>query len=177
MSILRLAFVVAVVGSGCSKAATGSESGACYGNNTCNAGLVCLSNVCVNPGSDAAVAPVSMDGGSADLSNGQSMDMAVRDAAAYNDVGLPCPGAEIWHPGTEARKVGTSVPFIGHAQNATCMPIVGPDLVWIDNLEGQIGTGETFTYTFTIVGTHTVTLTAMDGANNYYAYVTFPIIP
>jgi hypothetical protein len=29
--------------------ATGSERGACFPNNTCNAGLVCLSQVCVNP--------------------------------------------------------------------------------------------------------------------------------
>src|SRR5436305_1730907 len=57
MLMARLAWMVIAVGlGGCSKAATGSESGACYGNGTCNPGLTCLSNVCVNAGSDAAVA-------------------------------------------------------------------------------------------------------------------------
>ena len=29
--------------------ATGTEGGHCYGNETCNAGLACFSNLCVNP--------------------------------------------------------------------------------------------------------------------------------
>jgi hypothetical protein len=172
MRFLRLAFLVAVVGAGCSKAATGSENGPCYGNNTCNAGLACLSNVCVNPGVSPDLS-TSMDAAGADLT--PSIDLAMRDAARYNDAGQACPGAEIYHPGSESRMVGTSVPFVGHAQDAMCMPITGTNLVWTDNLEGQIGTGETFSYTFTMVGTHTVTLAAKDGANTYYASITFPI--
>jgi hypothetical protein len=40
---------------GSAGAATGTERGACYGNGTCNAGLVCLSDLCVRPpGADCA---------------------------------------------------------------------------------------------------------------------------
>jgi hypothetical protein len=38
--------------------AEGHERGPCYGNGTCNAGLTCLSNVCVNAGVDANVTPL-----------------------------------------------------------------------------------------------------------------------
>jgi hypothetical protein len=177
--------VVLLVGGGCSKRATGAENGECYPNQTCNDNLVCLSNVCVNAsrlfgdmaGSDGPPADLfsppdaaSSDGSPADLNSPPTMD-----AAQYNDAGLACPGANIFHPGTESRKVGTSVPFVGHARDAQCVPITGANLVWTDSLEGQIGTGETFSHTFTIIGTHTVTLTATDGSNTYTATVTFMI--
>src|SRR6184192_1355057 len=126
MLMARLAWVVIAVGlGGCSKAATGSESGACYGNGTCNSGLTCLSNVCVNAGSDAAVAvdlSVELDGAASDLTVAPK-DFSMRDAARYNDAGEACPGAEILHPSSDPRKVGTSVPFVGRAQNAMCRPI------------------------------------------------------
>jgi PKD domain len=178
--ILRLLVMTALGASaGCSKAATGSENGACYGNGTCNTGLVCLSNVCVNPGSsqDLSVAvdlSSSTDAATAaDLSS--VADLATRDAARYDDGGLACPGAEILHPSSDPRKVNTSVPFVGRARDTMCMAITGASLVWTDNLEGQIGTGETFSHTFTMLGSHTVTLAASDGANTYYASVTFMI--
>ena len=47
-----------------------------------------------------------------------------------DDAGNPCPGATILHPGTESRKVGTSVPFVGRARDATCTAITGNKLVW-----------------------------------------------
>src|SRR5262245_11000586 len=86
-----------LVSAGCSRKATGSEQGECYSNGTCNAGLSCLSNFCVKPGSDS----------------GSLQDLSVVDAAKYDDAGLPCPGASIFHPGTETRMVGTSIPFVG----------------------------------------------------------------
>jgi hypothetical protein len=176
---LRLAVMTALGASvGCSKAATGSENGACYGNGTCNTGLVCLSNVCVNPGpsNDLSVAMdlAPTDAATIDLSS-VATDLASRDAARYDDAGLPCPGAEILHPSSDPRKVNTSVPFVGRARDALCMAITGAKLVWTDNLEGQIGTGETFSHTFTTIGAHSVTLAATDGANIYYASVTFMI--
>jgi hypothetical protein len=181
----RVGVVVALLAAAaCTKHATGAENGECYGNGTCNGNLVCLSNVCVNPagllgdmaGSDAAVAdlsstPSDMNGAPASDMNGAT----VMDAARYDDGGLACPGASIWHPGTESRKVGTSVPFVGRARNSQCMAITGANLVWTDSLEGQIGTGETFSHTFTMIGTHTVTLAAKDGSNTYTATVTFMI--
>jgi hypothetical protein len=59
-----LGLVVALVLAGCAgehgPAADGTERGACYGNQTCNAGLTCLSDRCVRlPGADCeAVAEV-----------------------------------------------------------------------------------------------------------------------
>lgn len=53
---------------------------------------------------------------------------------------------------------------------------VGP--IWRisnDSLESQIGTGETFNYTFMMVGSHMVTVATKDGANTYYATVSFMI--
>ena len=56
-------------------AATGAEGGACFPNNTCNAGLACLSNLCVRPaGPDGG----SVDGGS----DAESVDPAIEAAAA-----------------------------------------------------------------------------------------------
>jgi hypothetical protein len=167
--------------SACSKPATGSERGSCYGNGTCNPGLMCISDVCVKeqPGMDLSMSmtvadmAMSVDGALPDFS--PVADLTVRDAARYDDAGLACPGASIFHPGMEPRMVGTSVPFVGRGRDANCMAITGSNLVWTDNLEGQIGTGETFNYTFTMVATHTVTLAAKDGANTYTASVTFMI--
>src|SRR5678816_3853713 len=98
--ILRLLVMTALGASaGCSKAATGSENGACYGNGTCNTGLVCLSNVCVNPGSSqdlSAAVDLSSSTDAATAADLSSVaDLATRDAARYDDGGLACPGAEI----------------------------------------------------------------------------------
>jgi hypothetical protein len=50
---VALAAVVGLVAVGCGggsgSPATGTERGPCYGNGTCNTGLVCLSNTCVKP--------------------------------------------------------------------------------------------------------------------------------
>jgi hypothetical protein len=107
--------------------------------------------------------------------DGSTTDLASADAATYNDGGMPCPGASIVHPGTETRVVNTSVPFVGRGRDPMCNAITGSNLVWTDSIEGQIGTGETFNHSFTMTGTHTVTLDAKDGANNYYAMITFMI--
>ncbi len=42
----------------------GAERGACYPNDTCNAGLTCLSHVCVSAGADGSVDPFPMIDGS-----------------------------------------------------------------------------------------------------------------
>jgi len=157
-----------------SGAAMGDEGGACYGNGTCNSGLACLSNVCVS--TEAGSATDSGIGGDSSAPDAAG-DAPVSEAGRRNDAGLACPGADIFHPGTETRNVGTSVPFSGRARDAECTPITGAKLVWTDSLEGQIGTGEIFSYTFTMTGTHTVTLTATDGSGNKYtAAVTFLIV-
>ncbi len=62
----RWAIVLSLVlGCGSSGPQPGSEKGACYGNKTCNAGLACLSDICVKPQSGgpgpnaAALGPVT----------------------------------------------------------------------------------------------------------------------
>lgn len=153
--VCLLAVATLLGSSACSKPATGVENGPCYANNTCNTGLTCFSNTCVNASGDASSPTDGFN--PADLSGQTS------DAATFNDAGMPCPGATINHPGTETRNVGTSVPFVGLGRDSMCMPIMGANLVWTDSLEGQIGTGGTFNYTFTMTGSHTVTLTAKSG--------------
>ncbi len=52
MKHLALAILVAGLSSaGCGQKspAVGTERGACYGNGTCNAGLMCMSDLCVSP--------------------------------------------------------------------------------------------------------------------------------
>ena len=50
--VLGIAFLLGCGGSG---KPTGTEGGHCYPNNTCNSGLVCLSNFCVEPPPDGDV--------------------------------------------------------------------------------------------------------------------------
>jgi len=177
-TFFRLGFLVALLAAAaCSKRATGSENGECYANGTCNDGLTCLSNTCVSASGDAGPLSDSAVPTDADMASG-SGDAAVVDAATVvDDAGLVCPSASIFHPGTETRTVGTSVPFTGRGRDPACAAITGTNLVWTDSLEGQIGTGEMFNHTFTMVGTHTVTLVAKDSAQTTYsAMVTFLIM-
>ncbi len=62
----------------------GTEGGHCYPNRTCNAGLVCLSDLCVNPGVDASTADamVTRDGPRPDgaLEDAPTADAAPADA-------------------------------------------------------------------------------------------------
>jgi hypothetical protein len=43
-------------------AAAGTERGPCYGNGTCNAGLSCMSDLCVKGGSSSKPPPPAFDG-------------------------------------------------------------------------------------------------------------------
>jgi hypothetical protein len=185
-----MALVAACSGGGDTSVTQGSEGAACYPNGTCNSGLACISNGCVksvtdggvNGGTDSsanpdAVADTSSD--SADLDSGAIDSGAIVDVASdvRDDAGLLCPSAAIFHPGPETRNVNTSVPFIGRGRDPSCAALTGASLVWVDSLEGPIGTGETFNHTFTQTGTHTVTLTATDGqSRKYTASITFKII-
>lgn len=157
---------------------TGAARGPCFANGTCNAGLQCLSSTCVEPatGTSTSSSSASSSGGQPALT-----DAGTRDADAappkVNDAGEPCPGAVIFHPGTETRDANTSVPFSGRGRDSSCTAITGDKLVWTDSLGGAtIGKGETFNHTFTVKGARTITLTSSDGAGaSTTATVTFTI--
>ncbi len=207
LCLLAVSFAFAV---GCGPA-QGALNGACYGNGTCNTGLACVANQCVqaNDAATDVAADAVADAVSDTVNDTPAADVVAQDAldavsmpdegidapaadvqqdtrpgeAAMADLprteaGLPCPGAEIWHPGTETRVAGTSVPFIGRARDTDCSSITGSRLVWTDSLEGSIGTGEMFSHTFTMTGLHTVTLTAtLTGGGTVTATVAFMITP
>lgn len=79
-------------------------------------------------------------------------------------VNAPVP--TITHPGDgETRPAASSVPFIGAATDVEDGAITGSDLVWQSNLDGVLGTGETFSRTLS-AGQHVITLTATDSDGN-----------
>lgn len=57
---------------------------------------------------------------------------------------------------------GTNVTFTGSATDAEDGALTGASLVWTSNVDGQIGTGESFGTNALTDGLHTVTLTATD---------------
>ena len=74
---MRVSFVALLVGclaAGCSDRATeqpvGDEGGACFPNNSCNAGLACFSGLCVRPADAAPTDGSAQDGVGADLGGG-----------------------------------------------------------------------------------------------------------
>lgn len=198
---------------GCGGAERGTERGVCFPNGTCNAGLTCLSNVCVAAGGDSSAVETGADAAGADagaeastnvdasaeaaLTDAPALDTPAAapdvttrteagadaasdaggpDVARVDDGGRPCPGADIFHPGMEMRMVNTSVPFVGRGRTETCAALTGAALVWTDSLEGPIGTGEMFNFTFRMRGSHTVTLTATyGGGRTTTVTVTFPL--
>jgi subtilisin family serine protease len=64
--------------------------------------------------------------------------------------------------------VGTSLTFAGSANDAEDGALSGASLVWTSSLNGQIGTGASFSTSSLSVGAHQITLTARDsdGATN-----------
>jgi len=81
---LTLPFLfVFFLGCGTSPVDVGSERGPCYGNGTCNAGLVCASNLCVR-------APDETDAGNGDATTPFVDDAGISDSGAVGttDAGL-----------------------------------------------------------------------------------------
>jgi hypothetical protein len=91
-----------------------------------------------------------------------------RDDGRHGTTGVgQAPVAQINHPGDgEDRPVNVDIPFIGLANDAEDGMIPAGDLVWTSDLEGQIGVGDNFNAPLTMVGMHTITLTATDSDNN-----------
>jgi hypothetical protein len=61
---------------------------------------------------------------------------------------------------------GTGVTFTGSGSDPEDGPLTGGSLVWTSNVDGQIGTGETFSTSALSDGMHTVTLTGTDSDTN-----------
>jgi hypothetical protein len=57
---------------------------------------------------------------------------------------------------------GTLITFEGEAPDPEDGALSGSSLVWTSSIDGQIGTGESFSTSSLSVGTHTITLTATD---------------
>lgn len=76
------------------------------------------------------------------------------------------PFAKINHPGNgETRPANQEVPFIGVGRDLEDGMLSGASLVWTSNIDGSIGTGDSFNRMLS-AGTHTITLTATDAAAN-----------
>jgi hypothetical protein len=108
-------------GGGSTSSPTGSERGACYPNNTCNAGLVCLSQVCVNP--DGGAGSVSDGGPGSDLDGFSPVDAGPEIEGG--DGGGPCTPIPTFptgcfEAGLNACPDGTCVDFT----EAGCPPII-----------------------------------------------------
>jgi alpha-tubulin suppressor-like RCC1 family protein len=59
---------------------------------------------------------------------------------------------------------GEPLVFRGRARDAEGIFLSGSAVVWTSDLDGEIGTGETFTYDLLSIGEHILTLTATDDA-------------
>lgn len=62
--------------------------------------------------------------------------------------------------------VGTAITFTATASDPEDGPLSGASLVWTSNVDGQIGTGTSFSVSSLSDGLHTVTLTATDSDSN-----------
>jgi chitinase len=73
------------------------------------------------------------------------------------------PTATITAPAAGASSAqGASVTFTGSGSDQEDGALSGASLVWTSSVDGQIGTGASFSTTALSVGTHTITLTAKD---------------
>lgn len=76
------------------------------------------------------------------------------------------PSVSIQAPGDgETRNADEPVAFVGQATDGEDGNLTGGSIVWTDNLDGQIGTGTSFSATLS-QGQHTVTATATDSDGN-----------
>lgn len=82
-------------GDGASSFAAGTERGPCRSDGTCDTGLVCLSNTCVNPNPDAGQTGTGSTSSAGGGANGAGGAMGNAGAAAGGQGGAACSGA---HP-------------------------------------------------------------------------------
>jgi hypothetical protein len=89
------------------------------------------------------------------------------------------PYAQINHPGNnETRSIGDGdFPFSGVARDLEDGALTGASMVWTSNIDGELGTGESFD-ALPSQGVHTITLTATDDdANTHAVSITLTMNP
>lgn len=102
--------------------------------------------------------PIDCDGPDPSTGTDTGTDTGTTDPDAKDP-----PVAQINHPGDgENRPVNVDIPFVGFANDPQDGMIPANKLVWTSDLEGQIGVGDNFNAPLTMVGMHTITLTATD---------------
>jgi hypothetical protein len=98
---VRSLVVVAITITVASCNSQGAEGQSCYPNGTCNAGLTCASDLCVNVGADGGDASTSdagtgdagtKDGGDASATEAGSCGCVTPDAGLFTDSGTGCCG-------------------------------------------------------------------------------------
>jgi TonB family protein len=87
------------------------------------------------------------------------------------------PAATITAPaGGSSFTAGTSVTFTGTGADLEDGPLAGASLVWMSDLDGELGTGESVTTTELSIGVHTITLTVTDSEGGTSAHpISVPI--
>ncbi|MFW6089465.1 MAG: Ig-like domain-containing protein [Gemmatimonadota bacterium] len=147
--------------------ATDTEEGTLTG-----AALVWTSDLDGTLGTGTSVTTSSLSGGTHEivLTATDSQGAFGADTIAFSITGAP--GVEITAPSDQASGAphtvfeGTGVTFTGEATDAEDGDLTGGSLVWSSNVDGEIGTGETFSTSSLSPGMHTVTLTATDSDMN-----------
>lgn len=71
---------------------------------------------------------------------------------------------------------GENVTFSGSAFDARDGELTGEAIVWTSSLDGQIGTGRTFTTTALTLGLHSVTFTASNGAGQQRSHKVLVVV-
>ena len=150
-----------------SGSATDPEDGALTG-----AALVWTSDLDGTIGTGASFSTTALSGGSheivltaTDTEGGFGADTIAFDITGAPSVAITAPTNQAsGAPNTVT--VGASVTFTGSATDAEDGSLTGGSLVWTSNVDGQIGTGQSFSTAALTAGMHTVTLTATDSDMN-----------
>lgn len=147
--------------------ATDDEEGALSG-----ASLVWTSDLDGTLGTGTSITTSTLSGGTHEivLTATDSEGAFGADTIAFMITGAP--SVQITAPTDQASGAphtvfeGTGITFTGSATDAEDGSLSGGSLVWTSNVDGQIGTGETFATNTLSPGMHTVTLTATDSDMN-----------
>jgi hypothetical protein len=178
-ALLLCGSVYGCSGGSAGPAPQGSERQQCYPNGTCNAGLTCLSDVCVNTGTGADAAPADAPGGPADgdAASGDSASDAITDVVTCGDAQMLCQGA-CSDPTTDRHNCGAC----GHdCQGGACMGSACQPLSIASVAPGnEVGSlaiyGGTVYWTFPGTSGNGYADGAVDAASNAGSGVVTPIV-